>query len=292
MDLTRTIDELNTLYGLEPDLRDVFVEGTIDKAFLDWYVHRKKWPNVSVYPVDLVEIPDALLKSYGLPLRSKRSRLIALSRELVRLRPVRRRIMCIIDRDSDDQAFVADANPYLYCTDGNALELYALTPAVMEKFLLVCLGGFPLSVDNLMTQVVSILQRLYVIRQATRSLGRGMEWIPFNKYVFVDGSAITFRERDFVRAYLQKNNRWASRERFLQAIDEEARKLNPDPRRSIRGHDLSELLRRILLKLKKTRVFGNVETVEGCLMTAIEVNDLEDQSLFVALKDNMNAGAS
>jgi hypothetical protein len=292
MDLRRTIEELSSLYGLEPELRDVFVEGTTDKAFLDWYVRRKRWPNVFVYPIDLVEVPDSLLESYGLPLRSKRSRVIALSLELARLLPVRGCVMCIIDRDSDDHFFVADTNPYLYCTDGNALELYALTPAVLEKFLLVCLGGFPLSADNLMAQIVPVLQRLYVIRQANRSLNWGMKWVPFNTYVCVDAGEISFREQDFVRAYLQKNNCWSSREKFSQAVDAEVRKLDPDPRRSIRGHDLSDLLRRILLKLEKTRLFGNAETVGGCLMTAIEASDLDGQSLFAALKQTMTTGAS
>lgn len=287
MDLRRTIDELTALYGLEPDLRDVFVEGTIDKAFFDWYVRRKRWPNVSVYPVDLVEIPSALVSSYGLPLGSQRSRVIALSCELAKLQPTGKRIMCIVDRDSDDQVSAIDENKYLFFTDGNALELYALAPRVLEKFLLVCLGGFSISADNLVAQVVPILQRLYAIRQVNRSLGWGMKWLPLSSYLVVSGSRITFREAEFVRAYLHKGGRWSSRDRFSQALQAEAKRLDPDPRRSTRGHDFSEVFLHVLRKLEKTRIFGNAQTIESCLMTAIEAADLEDEGLFVALKENL-----
>lgn len=287
MDLRRTIEELHALYKLESELRGVFVEGATDKAFFDWYLHRKKWPHASVYSIDLVDVPNALVLSYGLPLGSSRSRVVALSLELARLFPRSGRIMCIIDRDTDDSGVLAKLSPHLYLTDGNALEVYALTPAVLKKFLLVCLGGFPRSSEDLMAQIVPVLQRLYLIRRANTSLDWGMAWIPFNGYVCLDGGEVEFRESDFVRAYLQKNDRWSSRRKFAEALDEEARKLDPDPRRSIRGHDLSELLRHILLKVRKSRVFGNSETVEGCLMATIETSDLDGQSLFESLKQIM-----
>ena len=61
MDLKRTLDELNTLYELEPGICDVYVEGTTDKCFVDWYLRRKGHESVTVYPIDVIEVPKDFL---------------------------------------------------------------------------------------------------------------------------------------------------------------------------------------------------------------------------------------
>jgi hypothetical protein len=287
MDQKRTINELYTLYSLESGIRDIFVEGVADKSFFDWYLRQKEWRDISIYPVDLVELSDDLLQTYSLALRSNRSRVVALSLELSRLLREPKRVMCIVDRDSDEQVADDTPNPFIFYTDGNSLELYALTPAVVEKFLLVTLGGFPLSADNLITQMLTVLQRLFAIRQANSELGWGMKCVPFCSFVEVDGACLTFRERDFIRSYLQKNNKWSSRDAFLQAVEHAFEYINPDIRRTVRGHDLSELLRLVILRNDRTHIFGNTETVERCLMTAIESKDLHEQALFVSIRERM-----
>lgn len=287
MDEKRTIEELTVLYDMEPELRDIFVEGSIDKSFFDWYVRRKNWPNISIYPIDVIDIPGAILDSYKLPLGSKRSRVIALSRELTRTLGPKRHVMCIIDRDSDDENNLAGVNPFLFCTDGNSLELYALSPAVMEKFMLVGLGGFPFAAENLLAQILPILKRLYVIRQANRTLKWGMKWVSIGKYITLSGGVITFRDIDFIRVYLQKNARWEFREGYYKTLDEESLKIEPAPYRSVRGHDVAELLYCLLQRLEKKRSYGNVETIEGCLMMAIEAADIDDKPLFCSLKEVM-----
>jgi hypothetical protein len=286
MDFKRTIDELTTLYDLEPDIRDIFVEGSTDKSFLDWYLRRKRLANVSVYPIDLVDVPNSLLEAFGFQPGSNRCKVVALSRALARHEGSPRRVMCIIDRDSDGASFAGNQSPYLFQTDGNSIELYAFTPAVMEKFLLVTLGGFPRSVDALMSQIMRILERVYAIRQANESLGWGMSWIPFLSYVTLDTGTLSFRESDFTRAYLQKNKRWPSRLHFTEAVADILRKMSPDPKRRMRGHDLADIVRMAVMKLQKARSFGNSDTVEGCLMTAIESGDLERQPLFIAIEQN------
>ena len=44
----RKIGELITLYNLEPELRDVFVEGEDDVAMLRWYLNGKSLKNLSL----------------------------------------------------------------------------------------------------------------------------------------------------------------------------------------------------------------------------------------------------
>lgn len=208
MDLKRTLEEVNALYSLEPEVRGIFVEGPGDKCFLDWYLHRKGITNVSVYQIDLIDIRDEILARYALPTGSNRSRVIALSCELASRQPEQRRVMCVVDRDYEDYCPICKSNPYLAFTDGNSLELYALRPTVVEKFLLVALGGFPLSVNSFIAQVGGILEQVFAIRLANERLQWGMTWVPFAEYVEINCGNIAFKENEFVRAYLQKNKKW------------------------------------------------------------------------------------
>ena len=40
-EIRRTLDELVARYVLEPDLRDIYVEGKTDKLFLEWFLRIK-----------------------------------------------------------------------------------------------------------------------------------------------------------------------------------------------------------------------------------------------------------
>jgi hypothetical protein len=284
VDQKRTLEEIDTLYALEPEVCDVYVEGATDKHFLDWYFRRKGYSHVTVYPIDVIDVPDDVVKTHCFSARSNRSKVVALSCELAQRQASQRRVMCVVDRDSDDGIDRWAVNPYLFTTDGNSLELYALTPTVIEKFLLVALGGFPIAADSLIQKIVTILEAIFSIRQANERMALGMKWIPFCSYIEIDGLNVSFRESDFIRAYLQKNNKWSHQRKFLLLKDEIQRNLSRELSKRIRGHDLSELLHKIIRKVRRDRAFTNSVLVEGCLMASIESSDLEGYPLFVALE--------
>lgn len=284
MDQKRTLEEIDTLYDLEPDVCDVYVEGSTDKYFIDWYLRRKGYSHVTVYPINVIDISPDVVKRHCYSARSNRSKVIALSCELAMHQPKQRRVMCVVDRDSDDGVERLATNSYLFTTDGNSLELYALTQAAIEKFLLVALAGFPITADSLMQKVMSILEIIYAIRQANERMNLGMTWIPFCSYIKIDGFHISFREADFIRAYLQKNKKWDRHNEFIGIKSDVQRNLSQELSKRIRGHDLSELLHLIIRKIRKDRAFANSAALEGCLMASVESNDLETYPLFVTLE--------
>ncbi len=57
----RTLEELVTRYQLEPELRDIYVEGKTDKILLEWFLEQKGVENFAVYEIDTVEIPTQKL---------------------------------------------------------------------------------------------------------------------------------------------------------------------------------------------------------------------------------------
>ena len=280
MNEKRTLEEIIAQYALEPGLKDIFVEGHSDKCVIDWYLDAKGIGGISVYPIDLIDIPNDVLQSHGLPLHSNRSKILALAYELSKRFSQGLRVFCLADRDFEDYCASVSPNPYLLLTDCNSMELYAFTSKTMHKFVTVALGGLPLCTSKLVEGIISILQHIYAYRLSNELLGWSMEWIPFTKYAEVNRGVIGFDNKRFEKAYLEKNGRWQEQSIFLNKVLEVSRSLSRDPGRKIRGHDLGELLLLIVKKMRRDRKFGNAETIEGCLLAAVECQDLDNTSLF------------
>lgn len=280
MDLKRSLEAVNAMYALEPELRDIYVEGWSDKHFIEWYLEKKGIDNITVYPIEFVDIQDEILVKHKLSLCSNRSSIIALSCELNINHGGKGKVICLVDRDFEDICPSGHINPYLTFTDGHSLELYSFSKSVIRKFLSVALGGFPLSVEKFTSVTSKILERIFAIRLTNERLGWGMTWLPFAKYLNVSKDSITFREADFVKAYLLKNNQWNHKSEFDKAFAETLELLPSDICKKIRGHDLADFILILTKKLKKDREYGNRETIEGCLMATIETADLENYSLF------------
>jgi hypothetical protein len=280
MDQRRTLDETIAVYALEPNIKDLFVEGTTDKALIDWFLKGNGVTDVRVYPIDLFEVPDSVLQKHGLPLGSNRSRVVALACELAGAYPETLDVLCLADRDFEDYCPTCAKACYLLLTDCNSLDLYAFTASTLEKFSTVALGGLPISTSDLILNMDSILARLYAVRLANELLGWGMKWVPFSRYARMQGLRIVFDQTEFVRAYLQKNYRWDQRRRFLLSLREIEGSLSPELGRRSRSHDFAELLTIVVRTLSKERKFGNVETLEGCLMAALESSNLRELPFF------------
>jgi hypothetical protein len=277
---TRTLDEVIALYDLEPTLTDIYVEGESDRCFISWFLGETSKPNVRVYTIDTVDIPESIVVKHKLLTHSMRSKVLALAAELGSQLKSNRNVLCIADRDYEDYLSANVSSPMLEFTDGNSLECYAFTDANFRKFSLVVLGEEELTLLGLSTTIGKILRRVYLTRLANEVLGWGMKGIPFTRYVELSGGAISFHEDRFVRAYLQKNKRWADRAKFTETKQSLSSSLSGDIRRATRGHDIADLLLHILHKISPERKFGNPQTLEGALLGTIESKYLEKTTLF------------
>jgi hypothetical protein len=280
MEERRTLKELLTLYDLEPSLVDIYVEGEMDKGIIMWYLKRISKPDVGVYTIDVVDIPDLILDRHGLTSHSNRSRVLALSAELHSRFPSNLRVLCVADRDFDDYLSKIVISPTLQFTDGNSMECYTLDEASFQKFSMVVLGETESTLLDALISVRNVLRRVFAIRLTNEILGWGMESVPFTRYVSIEGTTVSLEEDRFIRAYLQKNNRWQERKRFTQTLGSCSEKLSRDPRRTTRGHDISELLLLVLRKLAPKSKFGNSRTLQGALLGTLESEDLQKTLLF------------
>ena len=280
MDEKRTLEEICSIYFLEPQLKDIFVEGRRDKSFIQWYLQDSNVDDVSVYSIDLVDIPDEVLAEHYLTKGSKRSCVLALACTLAARFPSGLNVLCLADRDFEDYRPTVKPNCYLLFTDCNSLDLYPFSLNTIQKFIMVALGGLPVSAETIMNFLDMILRRVFLLRLANELLGWGMEWVPFTRYVKISANSVRFDENRFIQAYLQKNRRWADHEEFHHRVREAERLLSSQTGRRIRGHDFSELFLVMIRKMRRDRKYGNRETLEGSLMVAIERRDLEATPCF------------
>jgi len=282
MDVRRTISELVAMYSLEPELKDIYVEGTTDMELLKWFFACHGKNDINVYAIDVIDIPDGLLQVHCLNAESNRSRLLALAAELETSVSHMRKILCIADRDAEDYLPSGVSSPFLSFTDYNSLELYTFTLPTIQKFVSLVLSGFAMSPATIIDQCVPVLQAVYLVRVANQALSWGMEWVDFTKYVRIEGGVVFGRE-DFVKAYLLKNRKWSRRAEFEEKVAELRSRLNPDFRRRIRGHDVIKLLHCVCRKLKPKRRFGDAGTLQGAITGCLEAQELSKENLFCRL---------
>jgi hypothetical protein len=280
MDTNKKLYELITLYSLEPGLKDIYVEGENDKDLIEWVLSAHNIKDISVYSIDGIEINNDILERHKLNRGSNRSKVLALSTELSQSLPVTCKIVCIADRDQEDYLPSGLGNCFLEFTDYNSTELYLLRSSIIRKFISLVLGGFPISEDRLVTQVLPILEDLYVLRLANQVLDWNMEWIKnFTKYVKIT-EEFSFDRESFQKAYLQKNGKWNEKVVFERKVQELRSMFKEDPRFRLRGHDLMDLLYYVVKKRKSSRKFGNVETFRGAFMGCLELSELSGERLF------------
>ena len=284
MHAKRTIKEVCAIHEMEPTLKDLFVEGSTDESFIKWYIGNSGAGSVSVYPIDLIDVPDEIVLKHGLTAGSNRSRVLAVACELAEQRPQGLSVLCLADRDFEDYCPSVRDNAYILFTDCNSLDLYAFTLHTMRKFAAVALGGLPMPAETLMDMLIATLRQIYTLRLANELLGWGMRWISFTRYISFQQGALTFRKEELIRTYLQNNTRWADRGIFENKVQEAERLLDQDPRRTIRGHDFGDLFLWLIRKLRSDRKYGNRETLEGSLMASVERCDLENAPFFRRLQ--------
>lgn len=270
--------ELAAKYKLEPSVRDVFVEGDLDRAVLSWFLSESGLGNVRVRPISAVEVPPALIAKYGLT-SGERQRVIALSRELETLGAIDQ-ATCIIDDDLDRFLGIIHSGSILLVTDYTCMEAYLFHEIPISKFLRVVLRDADVDVTGLLRSYSSILSELFLVRAALQELNLKPGWCDFTKCCKVKDCALVIDIREFIKRILEKG-RIASRERVLKAKMEEMRpRLGRDLRHSIHGHDFIRLLAWDRNRNAQRRGLRDDEAMLSGLLGCISYRLLASEKLF------------
>ncbi|MFI0513100.1 hypothetical protein ACH3Y9_23800 [Streptomyces sp. WSLK1-5] len=294
----RTVEELITLYEIEPDVRDIFVEGRSDRNFLTDYLSDEDTARLcTVYDVsDRVEIPDGALLDAGL-LVGKRGRIIWLAQELARQIPGHSSAFLVADKDfaSLGADSIEEIHGLLY-TDFSSIEAYALNERTLSKLLRVALGAPDyVTPASLISAIKPALISLFVLRLCLRESGTPAV-VPvktLSKWDLDDNSEEKVKE--VFRLALDKVPRGERNGKTPDLLLAEyvsyRDKVTGEFRDYINGHDIGVMIARFL-KTECAHVFNSdarrplqsPEVLELVMMSCVEKRHLEDAPFFQTLR--------
>lgn len=162
METKKHCKEIIALYKLETSIKDLYVEGPVDKSFYKNYIFSKNSER-KVHLIDEIDFSELSVEHYnGLDINSNRNKLIALS-NLLEKEQIGTNVKCLIDKDFDDFIPV-NKNQHLLVTDFSCLEAYLFSEEVLNKFFSIGLNNFPVSPACAIDQMSPVLSHLFCLR--------------------------------------------------------------------------------------------------------------------------------
>jgi hypothetical protein len=261
-----TLDEL--LLGAESNgCVLLLVEGERDREFFEWYLDGAL-EFVHVYTADDVEVPNELVFSLNLT-KGSRARLSVLAR----VSPPYPNVRMIIDRDCG-QDLPDPMPPTLMLTDYPAIESYGYGRRPLGKWLKLVAGESTLAVDTLLEELRNPLFFLYFLRTKVSNMPQPT----YDKYY---SKKSDFWSLDVKKLLVEHK---VSKEDAL-VIETMVQVTPQEVRNHVYGHDLAGLLDvRLRTILRNKAQLRTVEAVERTLRLSIERSDIDDERLFLTLR--------
>lgn len=285
--LRRTIEELIARYTLEPELRDLFVEGLSDKLIFEWFFKQCRCELISIFEINCVNIQDSLIDELGLQ-SSNRDRVVALSIELERLLPIQvPQLCCVADSDFDFLLGRRHNSPYLVYSNYTSLDLYFWSEDILDRFFRLGVRYIPCEINTLLTNFAEVLQEVFLIRATNERLGWGLKWIEFTRCCSIKDNLVVFDRMEFIKRYLSKNCRRGDIKEFID-VCEELRKIEVETfKHRIRGGDFFELLGWYISKRigRRGNKYRDPNIIRGMIIPGIDVKLLIKEKLFKNLTE-------
>lgn len=279
----RSIDDLLALYRLHPDLPDYYVEGRTDRLFLEYIL---QGCSAKVIEVDEIEIPVEVLMKHNLT-EGARQRVVALAAELrgAFSREHGKNVRCIVDADFGRLLGNAETLPSLLrFTDYSCIESYWFDELHLEKYVRFGLRQpAALAGRSIVEDLAPTMRKLFVLRAAGSRLLEGMSWLDPTSCLVWRNNSISFDETTFLGRWLNKNSASGLTDKVIDLAQDLYRTLPDDPRHSLHGHDLVEVLSWYLRSLVGTGQFTRRDVVERTLASCCDRDSLSRQPLLAEL---------
>ncbi|GAA2841886.1 hypothetical protein GCM10010441_77480 [Kitasatospora paracochleata] len=293
----RKPDELAMLYELEPEVRDIIVEGKGDKNFYEWFISEGQMNGlVKVYAAaDRVYLPDSELIENGM-IAGERNRVLRLSNLLSTMKVSPSSVRLVIDMDLGSIGLdPVSENPYLLYTDFSAVELYAFNEKTIFKLLRVGLGApDDVTAKDLIESIQPALVALFIIRACLRESRIGAK-MPPNAIEGVYGcNDLHGAAGEVFRLALDRVPRQrregVTRESLLADFCRLEEMVQGDVRHFINGHDISvaiihyvKLRCRSVFNAEGRRVLQAAPVLEILLMGLVDRDGLKSYPLFSSI---------
>lgn len=280
----RTLPELAFIYDRDPRRRDVYVEGPSDASVIKWFMAYSGIPNVAVYPIESIEVPDGELLSAGLK-TGNRGRVQYLAAVLATSSA--EKAACLIDADFSILRNEPRSVPPLFQTDYACMEMYYFASANLRKFFAICCNRADWPVEEIINALVTVLQEFFLCRFANDDLEWNLDWLDKLVCLSLNGWKIELDMESFVTRLLNKNNRSSQRDMYLEHVAYLREHLTDDPRNQMNGHDLTTLLAWYLRNKRHLGVCTQRDSVEACMRMTLDHEQLRRERMFQELADHL-----
>jgi hypothetical protein len=273
----RTLAELQTLYTLHPQIKDVIVEGRNDARFYNWYLTSKGITAPRMYAVDdRIEVPSSEVLALGQDVNA-RGRILAIAASSESWTLEDGQLTCIIDADFDCLETSPLSYSNLFRTDFPALEVYGILEGPLSKFLSLHTTG-----SATPSQVIGALREawatIFAVRFELKRIDVALS-TNFIRCCAVVNNKLEVRALDLVQRSCKLGR--FEQERIARLAEETASGLLRGDYIAVRGHDVAPIFK-FFLSLKRPNI--SAEVLEDILLSCIQPEHLDPQALFVSLK--------
>ena len=299
-----TVLEYAVRCELGADIREVLVEGVIDfdvltRAFRRWGL------GVSVVESTFIQASKEELEELGVPVGAK-GKLIAVAHALAESSGAHqsvRRVAVVVDRDYDE---VDEVSPFLFFTDGYAIENYALNWETLHRFSEETLGRAPrpkgakgqeserysCSGCDLYRRIIVALTEIASVRMTLRDVTPPVKaFAKWLRYAQLDSAAfVSLDGNTLLRNILTTEGRASEIELMSERRKRNLEKAKADVQRWVRGHDFVDVLQKVLKSKWGRRRNGEVATAGDAtdlsrrLVFAVDPAVLDASRLFQGLR--------
>jgi hypothetical protein len=283
----RTYGELITLYNLEPDLRDIYVEGNSDKLIIERFLIKNKIADFNIIEIDNINFQELYSEIPELR-RNNKKKITILSCKLDELfSKSLDKVNCIADKDFDEFLNTLLSNNYLLYTDYTCFEMYLFNNDCISIFYKNILRGFPVTPSKTLRVLGEVLKEKYLIRlviQLKGEINDENSITDISKSIKVNKKTgeISFDFKAHLLKILNNNKISSKLEDYIKGIEEQRLKCDNDFRNFIRGHDFIHLLYIFINKINNKISISEL-TLDRSLNQCIDYSELSKTNLFKTL---------
>jgi hypothetical protein len=269
-------------------VRDIYVEGPTDRAFVFGILRRLGIDGVQVREVDVVDVTSDCLRSFGLG-SGNRQRVIALALALenAATTDLSRQVVCIADADDEAGHDPKITGAFLIYTDTSTMVSYAFAASYIQWYLDVVVLGFPISGDTVIDTLSPILRILAVARRAFHSLGLNCAPVDVIKDCALTGLTIEFDSQRFLTRYLDKASARERRGDVEAEMVNQATSLPADARQWVNDEDFTGLLHWFVVRVKGSKNTVAENLLGRTLLLGIPSGDVLEWRMFRQVMDRV-----
>jgi len=276
----RTIEDIITLYRLEKNIKDLYVEGKSDKYFLEWHLKQIGIIKSDIYAIESIFIPseDLLTKGYE---NGNRDRVLFLI-SCLNASKCFGKYKGIIDRDILCFTRGLPLVDNVLITDYSCLEMYAYNDDVMTK---INDTGFSHGIkNNLFSFINEVLKLSSSIRIFEKRANVSIRKLAFDRYIEYKNKSLEFNRTKYLTAIHNSNSIVLLYDEFLRKISNISDELSDNDVRDYSNRD--DFIGILKCTLKKLDIIDNNITddiIKTMIMIAIDTKYLVNCGLFKAL---------